>query len=535
MSLMTSTAAPSSPEFQRNREAYEARIADLHERRARALIGGPEKARLLHKKRKQLLPRERLAAVLDPGSPFLEFGQLAGDGLYAGVPPGGSIITGVGLVCGRACMLMIHDATVKGGTYYGITAKKHVRAQMFAWQHRLPCITMVQSGGANLPEQAHIFPDDGQFGSIFYNQIRMSAEGITQIATVHGPSTAGGAYLPALCDEAVIVRNQGAMFLAGPELVYAATKEEVDIETLGGGEMHSRVSGVTDHLAENDGHAIAIVRGIVANLGTGAKQRWDVAPPLPPRHDPREIYGIVSADNRHPTDNREVLLRLIDDSDLQEFKPLYGDTMICGFARIKGFQIGILANNGVIFSESALKGAHFIELCCQRDIPLLFIADVSGFMVGQAVEQQGIAKHGAKFMTAMASANVPRYTLITGGSYAAAYLAMCGRPFKPNVMMMWPTGRAALMGPEQAATTLGLVRENIHRREGTSWSDEEREQFKQPIREQFESFSSPYNYASNLWCDMVIDPLETRDTMALLLELAGRVPARDTHFGVFRM
>lgn len=348
MSLMTSTAAPNSPEFQRNREAYEARIVDLHKRRTRALVGGPEKARLLHKKRKQLLPRERLAAVLDPGSPFLEFGQLAGDGLYEGVPPGGSIITGVGLVCGRACMLMIHDATVKGGTYYGITAKKHVRAQMFAWQHRLPCITMVQSGGANLPEQAHIFPDDGQFGSIFYNQIRMSAEGITQIATVHGPSTAGGAYLPALCDEAVIVRNQGAMFLAGPELVYAATKEEVDIETLGGGEMHSRISGVTDHLAENDGHAIAIVRGIVANLGTAAKQRWDVVPPLPPRHDPREIYGIVSADNRHPTDNREVLLRLIDDSDLQEFKPLYGDTMICGFARIKGFQIGILANNGVM-------------------------------------------------------------------------------------------------------------------------------------------------------------------------------------------
>jgi len=524
-----------STEFQRNREAYEARIDDLHERRARALVGGSEKARLLHKQRKQLLPRERLAAVLDPGSPFLEFGQLAGDGLYEGVPPGGSIITGVGLVCGRACMLMIHEATVKGGTYYGITSKKHVRAQMFAWQHRLPCITMVQSGGANLPEQANIFPDDGQFGSIFYNQVRMSAEGITQIATVHGPSTAGGAYMPALCDEAVIVRNQGAMYLAGPELVYAATKEEVDTETLGGGEMHSRISGVTDHLAENDSHAIAIVRGIVANLGTAAKQRWDVAPPLPPRHDPREIYGIVSADNRHPTDNREVLLRLIDDSDLQEFKPLYGDTMICGFARIKGFQIGILANNGVIFSESALKGAHFIELCCQRDIPLLFIADVSGFMVGKAVEQQGIAKHGAKFITAMASANVPRYTLITGGSYAAGYIAMCGRPLKPNVMMMWPSGRSALMGPEQAATTLGLVRENIHRREGTTWTEEEKEQFKQPIREQFESFSSPYNYASNLWCDMVIDPVETRDTMALLLELAGRMPQRDTHFGVFRM
>jgi 3-methylcrotonyl-CoA carboxylase beta subunit len=535
MTPMSTMVSPGSDTFARNRDAYLARIADLHARRARALVGGPEKARRLHKERGQLLPRERLAAVLDPGSPFLEFGQLAGDGLYEGVPPGGSIITGVGLVSGRPCMLMIHDATVKGGTYYGITSKKHVRAQMFAWQHRLPCITMVQSGGANLPEQAFIFPDDGQFGSIFYNQIRMSGEGITQIATVHGPSTAGGAYLPALCDEAVIVRNQGAMFLGGPQLVFAATKEVVDVETLGGGDMHSRISGVTDHLAESDGHAIAIVRDIVANLGTGPKQRWDVAPARPPRYDPREIYGIVSADTRHPTDNREVLARLIDDSELQEFKPLFGQSLICGFARIKGFQVGILANNGVIFSECALKGAHFIELACQRDIPLLFIADVSGFMVGQTVEREGIAKHGAKFMTAMASANVPRYTLITGGSYAAAYLAMCGRPFKPHVMMMWPTGRAALMGPEQAATTMTMVRDNIHEREGTSWTEDEKERFKEPIRKQFETFASPYNYAANMWCDMVIDPLETRDTMALLFEMAGRQPQRDTHFGVFRM
>ena len=535
MTVMPSSISTTDEAFARNRDAYLARVADLHARRARALVGGPEKARRLHKQRGQLLPRERLAAVLDPGSPFLEFGQLAGDGLYEGVPPGGSIITGVGLVSGRPCMLMIHDATVKGATYYGITAKKHVRAQMFAWQHRLPCITMVQSGGANLPEQAHIFPDDGQFGSIFYNQIRMSAEGITQIATVHGPSTAGGAYLPALCDIAVIVRKQGAMFLGGPELVYAATKEEVDAETLGGGEMHSRVSGVTDHLAENDGHAIAIVRDLVAHLGTPPRQRWDVAPARPPLHDPREIYGIVSADTRHPTDNREVIARLIDGSELQEFKPLYGDTLICGFARIKGFQVGILANNGVIFSEAAVKGAHFIELACQRDIPLLFVADVSGFMVGQAVEREGIAKHGAKFITAMASANVPRYTLITGGSYAAAYLAMCGRPFKPHAMLMWPSGRAALMGPEQAATTLTMVRDRIHEREGTSWSDAERERFKQPIREQFEAFASPYNFAANLWCDMVIDPLETRDTLALLFELAGRQPQRDTRFGVFRM
>ena len=371
MAVMKSDLSATGDEFRRNRTAYDDRIADLHARRAAAMLGGPERARRLHKERKQLLPRERISALLDPGSPFLEFCQLAGEGMYEGVPPGGSIVTGVGMVSGRACMIIANDATVKGGTYYGITCKKHVRAQKFAWQHRLPCVTMVQSGGANLPDQPNIFPDDGQFGSIFYNQIRMSSEGIAQIATVHGPSTAGGAYMPALCDETVIVRNQGAMFLGGPQLVYAATKEEVDMETLGGGEMHSRVSGVTDHLAESDSHAIAIARDIVANLGDIPPQRWDVAPPREPRFDPRDIYGLISTDPRIPTNNREIVARLVDGSEFHEFKPLYGETLITGFARIMGFEVGILCNNGVLFSECALEGDPFHRPVLQAQHPAI--------------------------------------------------------------------------------------------------------------------------------------------------------------------
>jgi 3-methylcrotonyl-CoA carboxylase beta subunit len=441
MAVMKSEAVTSGAEYEVNRRAYIERVADLRQRRTTAALGGPERARTLHKERGQLLPRERIAALIDPGSPFLEFCQLAGEGLYEGVPPGGSIVTGVGIVAGRPCMIIANEPTVKGGTYYGITCKKHVRAQRFAWQHRLPCITMVQSGGANLPDQPHIFPDEGQFGSIFYNQIRMSSEGIPQIAIVHGPSTAGGAYMPALCDETVIIRKQGAMFLGGPQLVYAATREEVGIEALGGGEMHSRISGVTDHLAENDAHAIAITRDIVANLGEIASQKWTIAPVREPLFDQSEIYGLVSADPRVPTNNREVLARLVDGSEFHEFKPLYGDTLLTGFARIMGFEIGILCNNGVLFSESALKATHFIDLCCKRNIPLLFIADVTGFMVGREAEEGGITKDGAKMITAMASANVPKYTLIIGNAYGAGYLAMCGRAFKPNAMMMWPNAR----------------------------------------------------------------------------------------------
>ncbi|MDT0496388.1 carboxyl transferase domain-containing protein [Algiphilus sp. W345] len=535
MNPMSSRVSTAAADYRLNREAYLARVADLHRRRSVASAGGPERARRLHKERKQMLPRERITALLDAGSPFLEFCHLAGEGLYDDVPPGGGIVTGVGLIAGRPCMVIANDATVKGGTYYGITCKKHVRAQRFAWQHRLPCITLVQSGGANLPDQPHVFPDWGQFGTIFWNQIRMSGEGIPQIATVHGSSTAGGAYMPALCDENVIVRNQGRMYLGGPQLVYAATKDVVDEETLGGGEMHSRVSGVTDYLAENDAHAIAIVRDLVSNLGTPPAQRWEVLPARPPKFDPAEIYGIVSRDTRVPTDNREVIARLMDGSEFREFKPLYGETLICGWGRIMGFEIGILCNNGVLFAESAMKAAHFIDLCCKRDIPLLFMADVTGFMVGREAEEAGIAKHGAKMITAMACAEVPKYTLIIGASYGAGYLAMCGRAFKPNAMLMWPSGRAAIMGPDQAATTLAMVKDDIHKREGTSWTNEEREAYMAPTRKTFEDFANAYNFARNTWCDMVIDPVETRPVMAMLLELAGRTPARETEFGVFRM
>lgn len=535
MTLMKSDLSAANEDNRRNSDAYSVRISDLHKRRAEAWVGGPARARQMHKERKQLLPRERIVALLDPGSPFLEFCQLAGEGMYDGVPPGGSIITGVGMISGRACMVIANDATVKGGTYYGITCKKHVRAQKFAWQHRLPCVTLVQSGGANLPDQPNIFPDDGQFGSIFFNQIKMSSEGIAQIAIVHGPSTAGGAYMPALCDETVIVRNQGAMFLGGPQLVYAATKEEVGMEALGGGDMHSRVSGVTDHLAETDSHAIAITRDIVANLGDIPAQQWNMTSPIEPRFDPKDIYGLISTDPRIPTNNREVVARLIDGSEFHEFKPLYGETLITGFARIMGFEIGIICNNGVLFSECALKATHFIELCCKRNIPLLFMADVTGFMVGRQAEEGGIAKHGAKMITAMASANVPKYTLIIGNSYGAGYLAMCGRAFKPNAMLMWPNGRSAIMGPDQAANTLAMVKDDIHKRDGTRWTDEEREAFRAPVRKTFEDFANAYNFARNTWCDMVIDPLETRNVMALLLDLAGRLPQQKTDFGVFRM
>ena len=518
-----------------NDAAYYERLADLAARRAAARAGGGEKAQALHRSRGKLTVRERIDALLDPGSPFLELADLAGAGLHEGVPPGASMVTGIGAVSGRLCMIIANDATVKGGTYFGITCKKHVRAQQIARTHRLPCLTLVDSGGAFLPDQANIFPDEGQFGSIFHHQVRMSAEGIAQIAVVMGACTAGGAYIPALCDELVIVRGQGYMYLGGPQLTQAATGEDVDPESLGGALMHSATSGVADHLAEDDAHALAITRRLVARLEDWPARRWRLAEPRPPRLDEREIYRYLSRDARHPSDNREVLLRLVDDSAFDEFKPLYGDTLMCGFARLNGFPVAILANRGVLFSESALKAAHFIDLACKRDVPLVFLADVTGFMVGREAEQGGIAKAGAKFITAMASANVPKYTVITGGSYGAGYLAMCGRAFKPHAMFMWPNARAAIMGPEQAATTLALVREQIQQRSGQRWSDAEREAFKQPIRDEYERFASAYNFASRLWVDGVLDPLETRPALTLLLEAASRTPREETRFGVFRM
>ncbi|MCG8383619.1 MAG: methylcrotonoyl-CoA carboxylase [Gammaproteobacteria bacterium] len=534
MPIIQSQISTTSNEFLANKEAFQKRVEELHRRRGEVKLGGPAKARELHKKRNQMMVRDRIKALCDPGSPFLELGMLVGLDLHNNELPSGGFITGVGLIHGRRCMILAHDATVKGGSYYALTAKKHVRAQMYAWKHRLPCITLVQSGGANLPEQPGIFPDDGQMGSIFYNQIMMSAEGIPQIAIVHGPSTAGGAYMPALCDEAVIVREQGYMYLGSPTLVEAATGEIIDAESLGGGEMHCKVSGVTDHLAENDSHAIAITRDIVERLGNKPDMRWQVAEAVPPRHDPAEIYGLINHDHRIPNDTHEILCRLIDDSNLQEFKPHYGDTLICGFARIMGFEIGILANKGVLFGESALKGAHFISLCCQRDIPLLFMADVSGFMVGREAEQTGIAKHGAKLISAMAAAKVPKYTVVIGGDYGAGYLAMCGRAFKPDALFNWPNARTALMGPDQAAMVLAGVRQGIYDREGNTWPEDEKEKYKQMVRDDFDAFANAYNFAANLWSDDILDPVETREVLALHLDIAGRCPAEETRFPVFR-
>ncbi len=534
MTILSSGVSTSDPEFRLNREAYEAIVGDLQARRCLALEGGPLKARERHVARNKLLPRDRVEALLDAGSPFLELGMLAGEGMYEGVPPGAGIITGIGLVSGRPCMIFANDATVKGGTYYGMTCKKHVRAQQIAWRHRLPCITLVDSGGAFLPDMANIFPDVGQFGSVFDNQVRMSADGIPQIAVVMGACTAGGAYIPALCDEAVIVKEQGYMYLGGPELTFAATGEMVDSETLGGAKMHCGVSGVTDHIAEDDRHALAITREIVRNLGEQPAPRWKRHRSLPPRYDPREIYGIIGRDAKIQTDTREILARLVDDSRFQEFKRMYGDTLLTGFARIHGHEIGILANQGVLFPESAMKAAHFIDLCCQRDIPLLFLVDVTGFMVGRASEHAGIAKAGAKMITAMASANVPKYTIIIGSSYGAGYMAMCGRPFNPTAMFAWPNGRMSIMGPEQAATVMALVRKQINKSEGIEWTAEEEERFKAPVRKIYEDFQPAWNFSSNLWVDGVIDPVETRDVMGLLLDLASRTPAKPTPFGVFR-
>ena len=534
MTQLKSMINTGADDFRANETHYREKLDELHVLRRSQRIGGPKKARDRHIDKGKMLPRERVERLIDPGTPFLELGDFAGLGKYDGVPPGASIITGIGVVEGRQCMIIANDATVKGGTYFGMTCKKHVRAQRIAWQNRLPVITLVDSGGAFLPEIASIFPDEGQFGSIFHNQVGMSGDSVPQIAVVMGPCTAGGAYIPALCDEVVIVRGQGFMYLGGPELTFAATGEKIDAETLGGGKMHSSLSGVTDHLAEDDAHALAITRQIVSHLGEKAEPRKTPAPSVPPAYPVEEIHGIVSRDAKVPTDNREIVARLVDDSDFHEFKPLFGDTLMTGWARIDGHEVGILANTGVLFVEAALKATHFINLCVQRDIPLLFLADVNGFMVGREAEQAGIAKAGAKMITAMSSARVPKYTIITGGSYGAGYLAMLGRPFQPDAMFAWPTGRSAIMGPEQAASVMSQVRGQILEREGKSWTPEEEEAFKAPVRKEYEDFQGCYNFASNLWIDNVIAPSETRDVLSLLLDLASRRPKVETNFGVFR-
>ena len=505
--------------------------ADLRAAVAKAALGGDEKSRSRHTSRGKLLPRERVERLLDPGSPLLEIGQLAAGGLYDDEVPGAGLITAIGRVSGRQCMIVCNDATVKGGTYYPMTVKKHLRAQEIAEANHLPCIYLVDSGGANLPHQAEVFPDRDHFGRIFFNQAQMSAKGIPQIACVMGSCTAGGAYVPAMSDESVIVKQQGTIFLAGPPLVKAATGEEISAEDLGGGDLHARKSGVADHLAENDEHALTIVRDIVSHLGAVHAHSQPLKEPRQPKYDTEELYSIIPEDVRAPYDVHEVIARLVDASEFHEFKALYGSTLVCGFAHIWGMPVAILANNGILFSESAQKGAHLIELACQRRIPLLFLQNVSGFMVGGKYEAEGIAKHGAKLVTAVATANVPKITVIIGGSFGAGNYGMCGRAFNPRFLFNWPNARISVMGGEQAASVLATVH-----RDADKWDEREAEAFKAPIRQKYELEGNPYYATARLWDDGVIDPVQTRDVLGLALAASLEAPMRDRPtFGVFRM
>jgi len=498
------------------------------------MLGGGEAARAKHTARGKLLPRERIRQLLDAGSPFLELSQLAAYRVYEDVVPAAGVITGIGRVAGQECVIVVNDATVKGGTYYPLTVKKHLRAQEIAAQNHLPCIYLVDSGGAFLPAQDEVFPDREHFGRIFFNQATMSAAGIPQIAVVMGSCTAGGAYVPAMSDEAVIVRNQGTIFLGGPPLVKAATGEVVSAEDLGGADVHSRISGVTDHYATDDAHALAITRRIVSNLNRSKHVSLQIAPPEDPLYDPEELYGIIPLDARKPFDVHEVIARVVDGSRLDEFKPLYGTTLVCGFARLFGYPVGIIANNGILFSESALKGAHFIELCCQRGIPLIFLQNITGFMVGRKYEAGGIAKDGAKMVTAVAGARVPKLTMVIGGSFGAGNYAMSGRAYSPRFLWMWPNARISVMGGEQAAAVLAQVRGESASK-GKSWNATEEQAFKETIRSQYETQGHPYYASARLWDDGIIDPIDTRMVLGLGLSAALNAPIEKTTFGVFRM
>jgi 3-methylcrotonyl-CoA carboxylase beta subunit len=526
---------PGSDAFRANEQAHRPMVAELRDELGRARVGGSEEARRRHVARGKLLPRDRIDRLVDPGSPFLELSPLAAHGMYDGEAPAAGIITGIGRISGRECVVVVNDATVKGGTYYPITVKKHLRAQEVAFDNRLPCIYLVDSGGAFLPLQDEVFPDRDHFGRIFFNQARMSASKIPQIAAVLGSCTAGGAYIPAMSDEAIIVRNQGTIFLGGPPLVKAATGEVVSAEELGGGDVHARISGVVDHLADNDLHALGIVREIVATLGPKRVPVWEMAPIDPPAHDPSELTGVVPADLRTPYDVREVIARVVDASRFLEFKPEYGTTLVTGFARIFGNLTGIVANNGVLFSESALKGAHFIELCDQRGIPLVFLQNISGFMVGKEYEHGGIAKHGAKMVTAVACARVPKFTVIIGGSFGAGNYSMCGRAYSPRFLWMWPNARISVMGGEQAASVLTTVRRDQIEARGETWSEDDDERFETPIREQYERQGNPYYATARLWDDGVIDPADTRTMLGLGISAAANAPIGETAYGVFRM
>jgi len=521
--------------FAENAAQMRRQVEDLRTLVGRVKQGGGEKARERHLARGKLLPRDRVRMLLDPGTPYLELSQLAAHGVYDEDVPAAGILTGIGRVAGRECVVVANDATVKGGTYYPLTVKKHLRAQEIAMQNRLPCIYLVDSGGANLPNQDEVFPDRDHFGRIFFNQANMSAAGIPQIAVVMGSCTAGGAYVPAMSDESVIVRNQGTIFLGGPPLVKAATGEVVSAEDLGGADVHSRTSGVTDHYALNDRHALGIARRIVANLNHVKQPGVAMREPREPLYDPEELYGLIPADPRKPYDVREVIARIVDGSEFDEFKQLYGTTLVCGFAHLFGYPVGIVANNGILFSESALKGAHFIELCSQRGIPLVFLQNITGFMVGRKYESGGIAKDGAKMVTAVACAAVPKITMIIGGSFGAGNYGMCGRAYSPRFLWMWPNARISVMGGEQAASVLATVRRDNIEAQGKTWSAEEEEAFKAPIREQYETQGHPYYASARLWDDGILDPAESRMVLGLSLSAALNAPVEPTRFGVFRM
>ena len=528
--MLRSDLSPRSPDFAENAAAMRALVDDLRAKVAEAAQGGGETARQRHVSRGKLLPRDRVATLIDPGSPFLELSQLAAHGLYNNEVPAAGIVTGIGRVSGRECVIVANDATVKGGTYFPLTVKKHLRAQEIAERNNLPCIYLVDSGGAFLPMQDDIFPDRDHFGRIFFNQANMSAEGIPQIAVVMGSCTAGGAYVPAMSDESIIVRKQGTIFLGGPPLVQAATGEIVSAEDLGGADVHARTSGVVDHYARNDHHALGICRHIVAGLNRVKPNTLDRRPVVPPRYDPSELPGIVPTDLRTPYDVREVIARIVDGSDFDEFKKLYGTTLVCGFAHLYGYPVGIIANNGILFSESAQKGAHFIELCSQRNIPLIFLQNITGFMVGRKYESGGIAKDGAKLVTAVSTTAVPKLTLVIGGSYGAGNYGMCGRAYDPRFLFMWPNARISVMGGDQAAGVLATVH-----RDAAKWTPEEAEAFKAPIKAQYETQGHPYYATARLWDDGVIAPSDSRRVLGLALSAALNKPLENTRFGVFRM
>ncbi|MFL6809358.1 MAG: carboxyl transferase domain-containing protein [Bradyrhizobium canariense] len=525
----------SSSDFARNSEAMRTLVADLREKLSQVAGGGGEVSRNRHTSRGKMLARERVDLLVDPGTAFMELSPLAAYGLYGGDVHSASVVTGVGRISGRECVIVANDATIKGGTYYPMTVKKHLRAQDVARQNNLPCVYMVDSGGAFLPLQDEIFPDERHFGRIFYNQAQMSSQGIPQIAIVMGSCTAGGAYVPAMSDESIIVRNQGTIFLGGPPLVKAATGEVVTAEELGGADVHSRQSGVTDHYAQNDAHAIGIARRIVGTLKPSVRPNLNMHPPRDPLFAAEEIYGVVPVDGRKPFDVRDIIARVVDGSEFDEFKKLYGTTLVCGFAHIWGFPVGIIANNGILFSESSLKGAHFIELCCQRGIPLVFLQNITGFMVGKKYEAGGIARDGAKLVTAVATASVPKFTVVIGGSYGAGNYGMCGRAYSPRFLWMWPNARISVMGGEQASMVLSQVRRDNIEAKGDSWSKEEEDKFRKPIRDQYESQGHPYYATARLWDDGVIDPADTRLVLGLGLSAASNAPIEPTKFGLFRM